>query len=203
MPNLNAKTTSKMRAIYRYLLALATVSVSASYAQGELDVVLDRGKMPGFVPGEVVVKLKPTKETLSSRDVSPLGLETRPKETSGGELIYKVTEREISRLRSESTEAPGERVMEIAKELNERPDVEYAQPNWLYQPLETPDDPLYRKQWHYFNHGSGAGESPGGINLPKAWTVTKGSRSIVAAVMDTGLVMDHPDLDRDNLVGGL
>ncbi|MGH8511169.1 MAG: S8 family serine peptidase [Gammaproteobacteria bacterium] len=176
--------------------------VSAAYAQGGSDVVLDRRELPDFVPDEVIVKLKAPEGVLSRAMISPMGLDTAPRRTSGGELIYELTDSEMSRLDAESPEAASDRVLEIAKQMSERPDVEYAQPNWLYQPLQTPNDPLYPKQWHYFNNGSGAGESPGGINLPKAWAVTKGSRSVVVTVIDTGLVMNHPDLDTNNVVPG-
>jgi subtilisin family serine protease len=47
-----------------------------------------------------------------------------------------------------------------------------------------PNDSLYRLQsWHY-----------GLIDLPRAWSVTTGSASVLVAVVDQGIRFDHPDL---------
>lgn len=74
---------------------------------------------------------------------------------------------------------------EAAAELAARPDVEYAEPDALLQPLFTPDDTRYYEQWHYF-------EPTGGMNLPTAWDTARGSGAKVA-VLDTGY-RPHPDL---------
>lgn len=60
-----------------------------------------------------------------------------------------------------------------------------------------PDDPLWALQWHFFNNGTGEGESPGGSGFVDFWTdaATTGSRDVVVAVVDTGLDMDHPDIN--------
>ncbi|GAB4560858.1 MAG: S8 family peptidase [Haliangiales bacterium] len=73
--------------------------------------------------------------------------------------------------------------------LNQRPDVLFAQPNYIYQPMLEPNDPGYQFQWHYPI-----------INLPQAWEVTIGDPSTVVAVVDTGILASpqagstHPDL---------
>ena len=50
-----------------------------------------------------------------------------------------------------------------------------------------PNDPRYDEQWAHET-----------IDSPRAWDVTQGDRSIVVAVVDTGLDLSHPDL-RDRL----
>ncbi len=47
----------------------------------------------------------------------------------------------------------------------------------------TPDDPEYNEQWYLER-----------ISAPAAWDVTTGSSSVVVAVLDTGVDIDHPDL---------
>ena len=80
----------------------------------------------------------------------------------------------------------------MSKRLMALPDVEYAEPDQIFQPTLTPNDPQYADQWHY--HGEW------GINLPAAWDLTKGSANIVVAVIDTGIT-HHADL-RANIVPG-
>ena len=58
--------------------------------------------------------------------------------------------------------------------------------------VEPTLDPMMSMQW-YLN-------STYGVNASEAWKITKGSPSIVVAVVDTGIT-DHPDLN-DNVVPG-
>ena len=76
------------------------------------------------------------------------------------------------------------------KELTDRPDLQYAEPNLLRQPYATPNDEFYSSQWHY-----------PAINLPTAWDTTTGSADVIVAVVDTGVLLNHPDL-RNKLVPG-
>ncbi len=47
----------------------------------------------------------------------------------------------------------------------------------------TPNDPYYPSQWYLSK-----------VNFPRSWDITKGSRSIVVAVLDTGVNYFHEDL---------
>ncbi|MCC6359497.1 MAG: S8 family serine peptidase [Phycisphaerales bacterium] len=60
---------------------------------------------------------------------------------------------------------------------------EYVVPDELCYPLETPDDPLFPGQWHLPR-----------IEAPAAWTLAIGSESVIIAVVDGGVDLDHPDL---------
>lgn len=50
------------------------------------------------------------------------------------------------------------------------------------------NDPLYEKQWHYYE------SCPGSIRADKAWKIEQGKRNVVVAVMDSWIDHRHPDL---------
>ncbi|MGB9439933.1 MAG: S8 family serine peptidase [Desulfobacterales bacterium] len=72
----------------------------------------------------------------------------------------------------------------IIKSLRRRADVRYAQPNYIRKSLAVPNDPQYPQQWHYPL-----------INLPQSWDVTTGSNTVIVAVIDSGVLLNHPDLE--------
>ncbi|MFD1216870.1 S8 family peptidase [Microbulbifer celer] len=80
----------------------------------------------------------------------------------------------------------------VIARLQQDPQVEYAEPDRLMQPMATPNDSYYNQQWHYF-------ESTGGLNLPSAWDVTQGE-GVVVGVIDTGY-RPHADLNANILPG--
>ena len=156
-------------------------------------------QQPAFVPGEVVVKMKPSR-ALDAGARAMLGVEEEGRRTSGGEIIYRLPQVRgpMLELKSET-----DRTLEAVKNLRARDDVLYAQPNWIKRIVAHPNDPLYSKQWHYHPNGTGTGEVPGGINLPKAWETNQGKAEIVVAVVDTGILSDHPDIaGSPNLLSG-
>ncbi|MBN6152662.1 S8 family serine peptidase [Xanthomonas sp. AmX2] len=64
----------------------------------------------------------------------------------------------------------------------------------LEQPQLVPNDPYYAQyQWHLSS-------ATGGINSPAAWDVSKGE-GVVVAVLDTGILPDHPDFAGNLLTG--
>lgn len=60
-----------------------------------------------------------------------------------------------------------------------------------------PNDANYNVQWHLKQHDAahGATTSPGGSNFPTMWGTTQGSEDVVIAVVDSGIVAAHPDID--------
>ncbi len=58
----------------------------------------------------------------------------------------------------------------------------------------VPNDPRYNEQWHYHNTGQQSGTVDADIDLPEAWDITKGSSSVIVAVIDEGISYTHTDL---------
>lgn len=80
--------------------------------------------------------------------------------------------------------------LQAIKRLRADPEVEYAEPNYIRRTQAVPNDPYYTLQWHYPM-----------INLPAAWDITTGSNAVTVAVVDTGVLLNHPDL-QGRLVAG-
>ncbi len=162
------------------------------------------------VPGELLVKFKDTK-SLKSLSRS-LGFDVkRTIDLSYGQIhVLKVEDKNLESIKST---------------LNNNSAVEYAEPNFIYsivKPVkeinmedflglpntgltsETPNDPSFASLWGLKNTGrnepgrTSPGRAGADINALKAWKITKGSKDIKIAVIDTGIEYTHPDL-RDNM----
>jgi subtilisin family serine protease len=96
-------------------------------------------------------------------------------------------------------------VEEAVRAYESDPDVEYAEPNYIVRKTALPDDPRFGEQWGLRNTGQSvngaAGTSGADIKAPEAWDINKGSYSVIVAVIDTGVDLQHPDLS-GNLVPG-
>lgn len=75
----------------------------------------------------------------------------------------------------------------MCAELANDPDVEYAQPNYIYESCGQPNDPEFPDQYAHQL-----------IQMSDAWDISTGSHDIVVAVLDTGVDVNHPDL-KDNI----
>ncbi len=154
------------------------------------------------VPGELIIKLR-GKGILRKKDL------VGQYEKIGQSDLYKVT------LRNQKSN-----LSQVIKELNQNDDVEYAEPNYIYTigkphiSLYPPhkdygsngvtNDPQLGALWGLNNTGANEpGSSSRGVagadaEVFPAWNLTRGSRQIKIAVIDTGIDYRHEDL-RDNM----
>lgn len=83
----------------------------------------------------------------------------------------------------------GEKLKDRLKELREDPSIKRAAPNYRRDVLEiTPNDTDLDTQY------SVDLDATSNIQVAQAWTVTKGSKQVILAVIDTGVYLDHEDL---------
>jgi len=145
------------------------------------------------VPGEIIVRFRPevavTKGS-SQLELAVVGgraeIPVEFQRFAGPELVRGLR---MARVAPEETE----RAIEA---LRARPDVLYAEPNYIRYATKTPNDPRYPEMWGLKN----TGQSPPGndIRAEPAWDVTTGSKNVVVGIIDEGIDIDHEDL-RDNI----
>ncbi|MBI5866356.1 MAG: S8 family serine peptidase [Planctomycetes bacterium] len=78
------------------------------------------------------------------------------------------------------------------------PGIEYAELDWIVGIDTTPNDPYYTTLWGMNNTGQTVNGDPGiagaDINAPEAWDTYTGDPNFAVAVIDTGIQLNHPDL---------
>ena len=130
-----------------------------------------------YVPGELLVKLEEGTTELS--DASQV--------LSAAQLSSAVA---VPDLEIWKLEVPAGEEMEQVRQLEALPGVEYAEPNYYAYAQETPNDPAFGNQWGLQK-----------IHAPEGWDFTRGSSSVVIAVIDTGIDGTHQDL-ADKVMAG-
>ncbi|MCB0168547.1 MAG: peptidase S8 [Anaerolineae bacterium] len=138
-------------------------------SQATAPTVTDLGTS-GFVPGEILVKFKSgLKSQSANNSLSRVG----------GRAVETVPAIDVTRV-----EVPPGRELAAVAALQTSADVAFVEPNYIAYALDTPSDPYFTSQWAYDVAG-----------FSHAWDVTKGSSNIVVAIVDTGIDLDHPDLN--------
>ncbi len=143
-----------------------------------------------FVPGEVLVRVENNNEFSAQSQMSTLssfGLETQGQDPN---LRMKITlpKPQMSAFAtSESLQCETTELCEKIETLHQIKELRQqgvaAELNYLYKAFRIPNDSHYRFQWNYNL-----------MSLPGAWDITRGSSNVVVAVVDTGVLLDHPDL---------
>ena len=80
------------------------------------------------------------------------------------------------------------------KSYRDRPEVFYAEPNYVVEHLGVPNDPLFSNQWNLRNTGQNGGTPGADIKAVQAWDITTGSSDVIVAVIDSGVDYTHEDL---------
>jgi subtilisin family serine protease len=126
---------------------------------------------PDAVPGELIVKYRQPMVAAAERIVnSAVGSTEVARANDLGASLVAVP--------------AGASTDDAAQRYRALPQVEYAEPNVIFQADMTPNDPFYgRQQWYYDD-----------IGASKAWDMETGKPYVIVAVLDTGVDITHPDL---------
>src|SRR5690606_18695394 len=139
-----------------------------------------------ILPGEVLLRRDP-----DLRRVGPMRMpEAR------GELVVEALPKPLPTLEHLRIRHPDggllseEETLALIDDLNGQPDVLSAEPNGWATPSVIPNDPAYLDMWHLQM-----------IHLEQAWDRQPNAGRVAVAVLDTGIIFDHPDL-QENLLPG-
>ncbi len=150
-----------------------------------------------FMPDQAIIQLKTQQFSAQStlNSLSAFGMTTQSTDTSRAMLFHF----DAAQLHSFSApdiefatpelKAKYDLLMKI-KQLRSRSDIEEASPNYILKAQRVPNDPQYNYQWNYPL-----------LRLPQAWDMTTGSSNVVVAVIDTGVLLDHPDIQGKTVAG--
>ncbi|MBA2794543.1 MAG: S8 family serine peptidase, partial [Thermoleophilaceae bacterium] len=139
----------------------------------------------GAVPGELIVRF--------AGDTGPAGRDAIRREAG------VTLERSLSGARLQLVQVErGQATQGAAEELEQSPNVLYAEPNYIRRVEALSNDPLFGSLWGLDNQGQTVGGVAGtpdaDIDAPEAWNLTTGSPAVTVAVVDSGVDVNHPDL---------
>ncbi len=156
-----------------------------------------------FVPGELIVNYSDSNVAMSaSSSPASLGLETkagapgRPmrlsikSSTDRNSMFNRLgVQRSAASLSSGITNSTAQERLDtisLVQTLRSRSDIESADLNYRRYSTAVPND------YYYSTNQTWNSEM---IGLPEAWDTTTGSDDVIVAVVDTGVLFDHPDLE--------
>ena len=135
---------------------------------------------PERVPGEVIVRFKPT---ATAADV--------------GEFMDELGATRLHRfpsIRAEHHRITLASVEDAVSRFRGHRAIEFIEPNYIVRADAVPDDPQFHLLWGLQNTGQTGGTPGADIGAVSAWDVQTGSPAVVVAVIDTGVDIHHPDL---------
>ncbi len=144
-----------------------------------------------FVPGEVLIALQPTSIQPTAREAAQPNRfapdRTSPEWQAAARELTRLTGLAVLDLQPEHGMArlavpTGQEAIEIAR-LAALPWVRAVEPNHIAHATATyPTDPAFGEQWNLQR-----------VDAPAAWDLTRGSFSLVVALVDSGLDRTHPE----------
>ncbi|MBU1669563.1 MAG: S8 family serine peptidase [Actinobacteria bacterium] len=85
-------------------------------------------------------------------------------------------------------------IQDVLRDLFEDEMIVTAEPSYPCEPSRVPDDPQIEGQWGVKNRINGDSNYGGSAYFFDAWDTPPGGAPVLVAVIDSGLMVDHPDL---------
>ncbi len=139
------------------------------------------------VKGEILVKYKKDAVSLKSDD----GKISAQLAKQNLKIKDRISKANVAVLKIKDEESVEKKIAELKKD----PSVEYVGANYLRKLYNfNTNDPDIDKLWGLNNTGQENGTVDADIDLPEALEIFDSQESVIVAVIDTGVMYDHPDL---------
>lgn len=141
----------------------------------------------------LIVKLKPDAEASGARESAQAARDrlASAARSAGLGLYQQRSVGNAHQLVRLARPLEGVALERIVSSLRQNPDVASVEPDVLMKRLALPNDTHYASsQWNLQASSAYAAA----INMPQAWDRTTGSAGVTVAVLDTGILKTHPDL---------
>jgi subtilisin family serine protease len=144
-----------------------------------------------YEPNELLVKFKKgSSATQRSQTLSKFGGTIKEK------LLTKAMQRSGDNEGIQVITIPGDVKIAVAK-MNAMPEVEYAEPNYLYEHTSVSNDPFYTDNtlWNMYGDASAVNQNQYGSQAAEAWAANHtGSSTVHIGIIDQGFMYSHPDI---------
>ncbi|QOJ28454.1 MAG: S8 family serine peptidase [Ignavibacteriales bacterium] len=174
--------------LLRFFIALLLIPFFSASGQVQQRVLESNGTK--YLSGELIIKLKVAPVSSMGKVQLPLSIAERfsvlgVKDAaqfyrgSGIEAKNSGFDR-IVVIRYENTSIDP---LYFAQKIKSLPEIEWAEPRYIYETSYTPNDPSLNNQYALTR-----------IQAAAAWDISKGDTSVFVGIVDTGVDWDHPDL---------
>ena len=186
-----------MRKIYSALSLSAILGVTVSCGEmieNELAVSdsVERVAQEAFVPGQLLIKYKTANQgSRISQDILAL---------IQANVVEEIKTEAISVANARKGVPTGDLLLvesklgtlEAIERLRNMPEIEYAEPNWIYQHFATSNDPYFTSGQLW---GMSANGNQFGSRAATSWAANKtGSSTVYIGIIDEGYMYTHEDL---------
>jgi thermitase len=161
--------------------------------------------LAGLVAGALALALVPSANAAEQKFVRG---EVVVKYAKGASAAQKATARTAARAVGRAATIKGTRgarvvrvkgnVRKAVKRLNRSAGVRYAEPNYVYHALATPNDPRFGELYGLDNRGQTGGTPDADIDAPEGWDLLglsafPGAGGAKVGIVDTGILQSHPE----------
>ncbi|MBU1327314.1 S8 family serine peptidase, partial [Patescibacteria group bacterium] len=152
-------------------------------------------KEKDYIEGEVLVKYKKNKINLNTSFGRKKALHLNYSKSLESKTELKTTNVALLKVKD------GKTVEEKIAELQNDPNIEYAEPNYKRYPATINTNDTYKGNlWGLDNTGQNvngvSGTNDADMDIPEAWVISETATSspVIVAIIDSGVDYNHPDL---------
>ena len=178
--------------VFPAILGLAVSCAEITETEPVLPQITASTLQQNFVPGQLLIKLKTanTKSRISSDILNAVE----------GTIAEQIQTNSMNLANARKGGETGDLIlvdsklgtMEAIEKLKSMPEVEYAEPNWIYEHFATSNDSYFTNNSLW---GMSAGGNQFGSQAATAWGANKlGSATVYIGIIDEGYMYEHEDL---------